>query len=85
MDSGRDNPGWRARWRAWWQRRRAPASSDEQRAIDLIQAIDAGGLPLNPARVNAIARGLGLEVSTRAPVEQTIARIRAAVARLQGG
>ena len=55
--------------------------SDHQRALDLIKAIDAGGLPLNPARVNAIARSLGLEVSTRAPVENTIQRIRHALAR----
>jgi hypothetical protein len=40
-----------------------------------------GGLPLNAARVNDIARSLGLEVSTRAPVEQTIDRIRQALAR----
>jgi hypothetical protein len=68
-----------ARWR------RSPAAavplSDRQRAIDLVAAVDAGGLPLNPARVNAIARSLGLEVSTRAPVEDTIARIRQALAR----
>ena len=46
-----------------------------------ILAIDRGGLPLNPAKVNAIARKLGLEVSRRAPVEHTIARIRAWLAR----
>ena len=57
------------------------ASSTEQRAKDLITAIDAGGLPLNPARVNDIARQLGLEVSSRAPVEDTIERIRQALAR----
>lgn len=51
--------------------------SDRQRAQDLIAAIDAGGVPLNPARVNDIARKLGLEVSVKAPVEETIARIRA--------
>lgn len=56
-------------------RRRKP-TSEWQRAIDLIAAIDAGGLPLNPARVNDIARNLGLEVSPRARMEQTIARIR---------
>lgn len=49
----------------------------------LIRAIDRGGLPLNPARVNAIARDLGLEVSTRAPVEQTIERIRAYLQRIE--
>lgn len=53
--------------------------SDRQRALDLIAAIDAGGVPLNPARVNDIARKLGLEVSIRAPVEETIARIRVAL------
>jgi hypothetical protein len=36
---------------------------------------------LNAARVNDIARGLGLEVSTRARVEDTIARIRRALDR----
>lgn len=42
----------------------------------LIKAIDRGGIPLNPAKVNAIARNLGLEVSKSAPVEETIQRIR---------
>lgn len=40
--------------------RRKAEAPEIQRAIDLIKAIDAGGLPLNPARVNAIARQLGL-------------------------
>jgi hypothetical protein len=53
----------------------------EQRAKDLIAAIDAGGLPLNPARVNDIARQLGLEVSVKAPMAQTIERIRQALTR----
>ena len=52
-----------------------------QQARALIAAIDAGGVPLNPVKVNQIARNLGLEVSARAPVEETIARIRAALAR----
>lgn len=47
----------------------------------LIKAIDAGGLPLNPVRINQIARALGLEISNRAPQEHTIARIRAALER----
>jgi hypothetical protein len=55
--------------------------SPEQRARDLVAAIDAGGLPLNPARVNDIARQLGLEVSTRAPMPETIERIRQALQR----
>jgi hypothetical protein len=75
-------------WLQWIQglfRRRPPVPvSDRQRALDLVKAVDAGGLPLNPARVNAIARSLGLEVSTRAPVEETIARIRSALERLPG-
>ncbi|MCF8168458.1 MAG: hypothetical protein K9J77_07595, partial [Rhodoferax sp.] len=58
--------------------RRDP-SPEWQRAADLVRAIDAGGMPLNPARVNDIARSLGLEVSSRAPVDQTIVRIRAAL------
>ena len=59
------------------QRRRTDPDPDRQRAIDLIAAVDAGGLPLNPARVNDIGRRLGLEVASSSPVEQTIARIRA--------
>jgi hypothetical protein len=51
-------------------------------ARELIAAIDAGGIPLNPQRVNVVARGLGLEVSRRAPVEETIRRIRAALLRV---
>lgn len=60
--------------------RRAPPDA-RQRARALIAAVDAGGVPLHPARVNDIARQLGLEVSTRARIEDTIARIRAALAR----
>jgi hypothetical protein len=70
------------RWLKTMLGRQQPAvPAARQRALDLIAAIDAGGLPLNPARVNDIARSLGLEVSSRARVEQTIARIRAALAR----
>jgi hypothetical protein len=47
----------------------------------LIAAIDLGGVPLNPAKVNQIARNLGLEVSRKAPVEETITRIRKALER----
>lgn len=53
----------------------------EQRAQDLIKAIDTGGLPLNPARVNDIARQLGLDVSSKAPMSETIERIRQALRR----
>lgn len=67
----------------WLKTRLGGASppSAEQRARDLITAIDAGGLPLNPARVNDIARQLGLEVSTKAAMPQTIERIRQALQR----
>ena len=63
----------------WIRRRffkRKPLSGIEQ-AQQLIRAIDRGGIPLYPGRVNAIARNLGLEVSSRAPVEHTVERIRA--------
>jgi hypothetical protein len=53
------------------------------KAREVIAAIDAGGLPLNPLKINEIARNLGLEVSRKAPVEETIQRIRAAVHRTQ--
>lgn len=59
----------------------AVSQAERAQAQALIAAIDAGGLPLNPARVNQIARALGLEVSTHAPMEDTIARIRAALQR----
>ena len=56
-------------------------SPERQRALDLIAAIDAGGIPLNAARVNDIARRLGLEVSIEARMEATIARIRTVLAQ----
>ena len=58
--------------------------SDRQHAINLIAAVDAGGIPLNAARVNAIARALGLEVSRHARVEDTIKRIRAVLGTQPG-
>ena len=45
-------------------------------AKELLAAIDASGVPLNPVTVNRMARELGLEVSRLAPD-----LIRAAVAR----
>jgi hypothetical protein len=68
---------------SWIRRRLAtPATPPEiVQARQLIRAIDRGGIPLNPVRVNAIARDLGLEVSRHAPLEQTIARIRACLER----
>jgi hypothetical protein len=72
------------RLRAWYAtvfRTNTAPLSDIQQAQALIAAIDAGGIPLNPLRVNVIARNIGLEVSRRAPVEETIERIRAALRR----
>lgn len=73
-----------ARWLQGLRKRPPAPVSDHQRALDLIAAIDAGGLPLNPARVNDIARRLGLEVSRHARMEDTLARIRAALVRSRG-
>lgn len=70
------------RWKRWFGEPPAVALTDRERAQALIRAIDAGGVPLSPARVNDIARSLGLEVSRHAPMEQTVQRIRAALQRL---
>ncbi len=72
--------------KSWWARRGAGAAggqplTERQQAEALIAAIDRGGLPLNPARVNQIARNLGLEVSAHAPMTATVERIRQALAR----
>ena len=56
--------------------------TDTTQAQRLIHAIDSGGIPLYPTKVNAIARNLGLEVSSRAPVDQTIERIRSCLLRI---
>lgn len=66
------------------QRRQAARQKPQdiyQRAQSLLDAVDAGGLPLNPAIINDIARQLGLEVSSSAPMDETIDRIRAAMLR----
>ena len=69
-----------------WLRRlsgsRPEARDEVSQARDLIRAIDAGGIPLNPMRVNAIARSLGLEVSGKAAMDDTVRRIREALQRL---
>lgn len=70
--------GWVARL-SKWLRGRQESVPERQRARDLIDAVDAGGMPLNPARVNDIARNLGLDVSRHAPIEATISRIRRAL------
>ena len=77
-------PRWRRILSTWTVRRAvgSPEPPEVAQARALVAAIDAGGLPLNPARVNAVARALGLEVSSRAPVPETVERIRAALLRL---
>jgi len=52
-----------------------------RRAKQLISAIDAGGIPLDPTRIFRIAEDLGLEVSKKARMEETIDRIREAIKR----
>lgn len=68
-------------WSPMQRRARPHAGSEWQAAQDLIHAVDQGGIPLNPLRVNAIARSMGLDVSRHAAVEDTIARIRVALQR----
>ena len=51
------------------------------RALQFLAAIDAGGVPLDPRRIARIAEDLGLEVSRKARPEDTIARVRIALAR----
>lgn len=68
----------------WLKARLCPpkrALSDYERARQLINAVDRGGIPLNAAKVNALARDLGLEVSRTASMEETIGRIRLALDR----
>jgi len=48
-------------------------------ARKLLKSIDSGGIPLNPAKVNHIARQLKLKVSPSAPMSLTIERIRDAI------
>lgn len=76
---------WSTRLQRWWLTwRRGPQEGppEVRRARQLIAAVDKGGLPLNPAIVNQIARSLGLDVSSRAPIDQTVERIRQALTRL---
>jgi hypothetical protein len=64
-----------------WLGHKPDGPPEVMQARSLIAAIDAGGVPLSPAKVNQIGRGLGLDVSTKAPVEKTIERIRQALDR----
>ena len=58
-----------------------PTADPLQRARALIEAIDRGGVPSNPAIVNAVARDLGLDVGRQAAMQETISRIRQALSR----
>jgi len=71
-----------SRLKNWLFAKKKPLSDIEQ-ARRLLVAIDRGGIPLNPAKVNAIARNLGLEVSKKARIEETIQRLRDAIARAE--
>lgn len=57
------------------------SSPELLRARQLITAIDAGGIPLDPSIITRIAENLGLEVSRKAQTTDTIERIRAALKR----
>jgi hypothetical protein len=52
-----------------------------KQAESLIAAVDSGGVPLSTAKVNAIAREFGLDVSKKAKPAETIERIREALQR----
>jgi len=52
-----------------------------RRARQLVSAIDAGGIPLDPAIIVRVAESLGLGVSKKARMEKTFERIRAAIQR----
>lgn len=73
--------GWLQRKWLQWGGTRQDWPPEVLRARQLIAAVDKGGLPLNPAIVNQVARSLGLEVSSKAPIDQTIERIRQALSR----
>jgi hypothetical protein len=64
-----------------WLKRKENEPKELQDAKALLNAIDRGGVPSNPAKVNDIARRLGLDVSRSAPMSETIARIRTATVR----
>lgn len=64
-----------------WFRPRDKTPDEIRRARQLISAIDAGGIPLDPSRIGRIAEDLGLEVSKKARMEDTIDRIRMALQR----
>jgi hypothetical protein len=56
-----------------WLVRDAP---EIKNAKALLKAVDAGGIPSNPAKVNDVARKIGLTVSPSAPMSETLERMR---------
>lgn len=50
-------------------------------AKQLLNAIDSGGIPTDPIRINRIGRALGLEVHASASMEETVTRIRLMLAK----
>lgn len=56
-----------------WFKRDTPEVAN---AKALLKAIDRGGIPSNPVKVNDIARKIGLSVAPLAPMQETILRIR---------
>ncbi len=64
-----------------WLRPADHTPAEIKRARELISALDAGGIPLDPAIIVRIAENLGLEVAKNARMEHTMARIRAALER----
>ncbi len=59
----------------------APADSNQaiNLAKQMLAAIDQGGIPTDPIRINKIGRALGLEILASAPMFETISRIRDAI------
>jgi len=61
----------------------SPEQAEDASAVGqakkLLAAIDQGGIPTDPIRINNIGRALGLEISPNAPMAETIDRIREVV------
>jgi hypothetical protein len=61
----------------------SPEKNEDASAVGqakkLLAAIDQGGIPTDPIRINNLGRALGLEVLQSAPMAETIDRIRNAI------
>jgi len=64
-----------------WFHHRDTMPAEIRRAQQLISAIDSGGIPLDSSRIIRIAEDLGLDVARSARMDDTIERIRKALAR----